>query len=131
MMQEKAGCRCSSLKQYLLLSVHILALWNILTTLQLFSMTVIPLWVLLLIHPQVSIVYVICLLLPALGFTLIVAYILYQCQKPGRRNFQSNARCCGSMSLHSVVITATIGLILTLLVLYELMLTVQVQIELE
>ena len=130
-MQEKAGCRCSSLKQYLLLSVHILALWNILTTLQLFSMTVIPLCVLLLIHPQVTIAFVICLLLLPLGFTLIDAYILYQCQKPGRRNFQSNARCCGSMSLHSVVITATIGLILTLLVLYELMLTVQVQIELE
>jgi len=31
--------------------------------------------------------------------------------------------------VHSVVITATIGLILTLLVLYELMLAVQVQIE--
>jgi len=33
------------------------------------------------------------------------------------------------MCLHSVVITATIGLIVTLLVLYELMLLVQVQIE--
>ena len=33
------------------------------------------------------------------------------------------------MCSHSVVITATIGPILTLLVLYELMLLVQVQIE--
>jgi len=122
MMQQKVGGRCSSLKQYLLLSAHILALWNILTILQLFSMTVIPLCVLLLIHPQVTIAFVICLLLLPLGFTLIVAYILYRCQKPGRRNFESNARCCGNMCLHSVVITATIGLILILLVRYELML---------
>jgi len=36
MMQEKVGSRCSSLKQYLLLSANVLGLWNILTTLQLF-----------------------------------------------------------------------------------------------
>jgi len=41
MMQEKVGSRCSSLKQYLLLSANVLGLWNILTTLQLFSMTAI------------------------------------------------------------------------------------------
>ena len=93
-MQEKVGGRCSSLKQYLLLSAHILALWNILTTLQLFSMTVIPLCVLLLIHPQVTIAFVICLLLLPLGFTLVVACILYQCQELGMRYLQSNGRCC-------------------------------------
>ena len=128
--QKCVGCRCLSLKHYLLLSVHILALWNILTALQLLTMIVIPLCVLLLIHPQMTIfVVIITLLLLLLCFTLVVAYTLYQCQKPRSRNFLSNARCCGSMCLHSVVITATIGLTVTLLALYELMLLVQVQIE--
>ena len=127
--QEKVGFRCSSLKHYLLLSAHTVALWNILTTLQLSSMIVIPLCVLLLIHPQVTITFVITLLLLPVGFTLAVAYMLNQCQKPRSRNFQSSAKCCGSTCLHSVVITATIGLILSLLVLYEVMLLVQVQIE--
>ena len=127
-MQEKAGCRCSSLKQYLLLSVHILALWNILAVLQLFVMTTIPVCMLLLTHPQVTITSIMFLLLIPFGFTLVVACILYQCQKL-RRNFQSNARCCGSMCLYFVVIITTIGLILTLLALYEVMLLVQVQIE--
>ena len=39
--QKCEGCKCSSLKGYLLLSTHVFALWNILTTLQLFCMTVI------------------------------------------------------------------------------------------
>jgi len=127
--QKCAGCRCSSLKHYLLLSVHILALWNILTALQLFAMTVIPLCVLLLIHPQMTIVVIVTLLLLLFGFILVVAYILYQCQKPRSRNLRSSAKCFGSVCLHSAVITATIGLTVTLLVLYELMLLVQVQIE--
>ena len=63
------------------------------------------------------------------SFIFAVAYILYRCQKPRSRNFRSTAKCFGSVCLHSVVITVTIGLILTLLVLYELMLLVQVQIE--
>jgi len=111
--------------QMLFLEVHILALWNILAVLQLLVMTTIPACVLLLTHPQVTII----LLLIPVGFTLVVAYMLYQCQKPRSRNFQSSAKCCGSTCSHSVVITATIGLILSLLVLYELMLLVQVQIE--
>ena len=126
--QKCAGCRCSSLNGYLLLSAHVFALWNILTTLQLFAMTVIPLCVLLLIHPQVTILYIITLLLLPVGFTLTVAYLLHRCQKP-RRRFQSKAKCCGSMCLYFVVTTATVGLILSLFVLYELMLLVQVQIE--
>ena len=68
-------------------------------------------------------------LLAPVGFTVIVAYMLYQCQQPRRRSFQSSVRCCGSMCVHFVAITATIGLILTLIVLYEVMLLVQVQIE--
>jgi len=78
--QKCASCRCSSLNGYLLLSAHIFALWNILTTLQLFSMTVIPLCVLLLIHPQVTILYIITLALLPVGSTLVVAYVLHRCQ---------------------------------------------------
>ena len=117
------------MKHYLLLSFHILVLWNILTAVQLFTMIAIPLGVLLPIHPQVTIVHIITVLLAPVGFTLVVAYVLYQCQQPRRRTFQSSVRCCGSMCVYFVVITATIGLILALLILYELMLLVQVQIE--
>ena len=110
--QEYVGCKCSSLKHYLLLSVRVFALWNILTTLQLFTMSA-----------------VMFLLLIPFGFTLLFACMLYQCHNPGKRNIQNNMRCCGSLCLHSVVISASIGLILALLVLYEVMLLVQVQIE--
>ena len=127
--QRYVGCRCSSVKHYLQLSFHILALWNFLTAVQLFTMIAVPLGVLLPIHPQVTIICTITVLLAPVGFTLIVAYVLYQCQQPRRRNFQSSVKCCGSMCVHFVVITATIGLILTLLILYEVMLLVQVQIE--
>ena len=127
--QKYVGCRCSSVKHYLLLSFHILALWNILTAVQLLTMIAIPLGVLLPIHPHVTIVYIITVLLTTVGFTLIVAYVLYQCRQPRMRSFQSSVKCCGSMCLYFVVITATIGLILTLLILYEVMLLVQVQIE--
>ena len=48
------GCRRSSLKHYLLQTLWMLALWNILMSLQLFSMLVNPLCVLLLIRPQMT-----------------------------------------------------------------------------
>jgi len=127
--QEYVGCKCSSLKHYLLLSVRVFALWNILTTLQLFTMSAVPLCMLLSIHPQVTITYIMFLLLIPFGFTLLFACMLYQCHNPGKRNIQNNMRCCGSLCLHSVVISASIGLILALLALYEVMLLVQVQIE--
>ena len=127
--QKYVISRRSSLKHYLLLSVQTIALWSILMALQLLAMTVTPLCVLLLIRPQVTITSIIFVLLAPVGFTVIVAYMLYQCQQPRRRSFQSNVRCCGSMCVHFVAITATIGLILTLIVLYEVMLLVQVQIE--
>ena len=126
--QKYAGCRCSSVKHYLQLSFHILALWNILIVVQLLTMIAIPLGVLLPINPQVTIVFIITVLLAPVGFTLIVAYVLYQCQKPRRRSLQSSVKCCGSTCVYFIVITATIGLILALLILYELMLLVQVQI---
>ena len=125
--QKYVGCRCSSVKHYLRLSFHILALWNFVTTVQLLTMIAVPLGVLLPVHPQVTIICIITVLLAPVGFTLIVAYVLYQCQQPRRRNFQSSVKCCGSMCLHFIVITATIGLFLALLILYELMLLVQVQ----
>jgi len=127
--QKFIGCRCSSLKHYLLLSVLVFALWNILTTLQLFAMTIIPVFMLLLTHPQVTITSIMFLLLIPFGFTLVDACILYQFQTLRRVNFQSNASCCGSMCLYFVMIITTIGLILTLVALYEVMLLVQVQIE--
>ena len=123
------GCKRSSLKHYLLLSVQTIVLWSILIAIQLLTMTVTPLCVLLLIRPQVTITSIIFGLLALVGFTVIVAYMLYLCQQPRRRSFQSSVRCCGSMCVYFIVITATIGLILTLLILYEVMLLVQVQIE--
>ena len=85
------GCRCSSWKCYLLLTFQMLALWNILMSLQLFSMLVIPLSVLLLIHPQVTFVCTVSLLMQIpVGFTLVAAFLLYQCHKRlKRRNFQN------------------------------------------
>jgi len=130
--QKYVGYRCSSFKHYLLLSVHVFSMWNILTTLQLTTMSVVPLCMLLSIHLQVTIIYVMFLLLISFGFTLFFACMLYQCHNVRKRNIQSYIKCCGSMCLYSVAITVTFGLILTLLVLYELMLLmllVQVQIE--
>ena len=99
-------------KHYLLLSVQTIALWSILMAIQLLAMTVTPLCVLLLIRPQMTITGIIFWLLAPVGLTLVIAYMLYQCQQPRRRSFQSNVRCCGSMCVHFVAITATIGLIL-------------------
>ena len=75
------GCRCSSFKCNLLLTFRMLALWNILMSLQLFSMLAIPLSVLLLIRPQVTFVCTVSLLMIPVGFTLVAAFLLYQCHK--------------------------------------------------
>ena len=129
--QKYVGCRCSSVKHYLLLSFHIatciMEYSDCRTTP--YTMIAIPLGVLLPIHPHVTIVYIMTVLLTTVGLALIVAYVLYQCRQPRMRSFQSSVKCCGSMCVYFVVITATIGLILTLLILYEVMLLVQVQIE--
>ena len=91
--QKCVGCRCSSLKHL----VQTLALWNILIVIQLFTMMVIPLFMLLLTHPQVTIMYIIFLLMIPTGFTTIAAYLLYQCQKRSSgRNIRSRVWCCGS-----------------------------------
>jgi len=90
-------------------------------------MTVIPLCVLLLILPKVTILYIITLLLHV-GFALLVAYILHQCQKAEKR-FSEQGKNVVEACLYFVVTTATVGLMTTLFVLYELMLLAQVQIE--
>ena len=65
-----------------------------------------------------------------LSSSLTVTYLLYQCQQLSRtRNCYCNARHCGRKFVHFVVLFVTLGLILTLLVLYELLLIVQVQFE--
>ena len=65
-----------SWKHYLLQTVHVLALWNILIALQIFTMIVLPLCVLLLIHPQVTVLYIIILL------TLLVSLYNIHCCLP-------------------------------------------------
>ena len=87
--------RCHSLKFYLLQAVHVLALWNILITIQLATMTAIPLIVLLLAHPQVVVLYFMYLLMAPVALTIIFAYVLYWCQQSRRGRVCCNVRYCG------------------------------------
>ena len=118
----------SCLKHCMLQSVHVLALWNIMVTIQLTIMTAIPLTVLLLVHPQMTILLLIFLITVLVGLTLIVAYLMYQCQQPRRRRAFGSPRNCAKTLVHLVLIIAILGLIMMLLVLYELMLLVQAQV---
>ena len=115
-----------SWKRFLLQGFHVLALWNILIAIQLITMIAIPIFVLLFINPQVTVLYCILLLTILVGLTLIVAYILYQCQQQ-RRKF-CNVKCCGQKFVQLIVMIAIPGLILALIALYEVMVLVQVQI---
>ena len=58
--------------------------------------------------------------------TLIVGYLMYQCQSP---RVCCNIRDCGSKFVHFTVIISTVGLIVSLLCVYEEMLVAQVQVE--
>ena len=116
-------------KHYLLQSIHVLALWNIMITIQLATMTVIPLTVLLLTRPQETILMLMFLVIVLVGLTLIAAYLVYQCHEPRRKRIRCNVRHCGRTFVHFVSIIAVLGLVIELLVLYELMLFVQVQID--
>ena len=111
-------------KHCLLETVHVIALWNILIVLQIFTMSAIPLCILLLTHPQVTVLCLALLIMVLVGLTAIVAYLMYQCQSPRR-----NKRHCGSIFVHFTVIISTMGLIFSLLWLYEQMLIAQVQVE--
>ena len=104
--------QCHSWKQFLSQGFHVLALWNIL---------------MLLFIPQVTVLYALFLFMIPVSLMLIVAYLLFQCQKQ-RRRFCRNAECCGQTFLQIVVIIAIPGLIIALLGLYEVMLSVQVEI---
>ena len=128
-MVQRYDHRYHPLKVYLLQSLHVLALWNIMITIQLATMTAIPLTVLLLTHPQVTTFYLIYLIMASVASTIIVAYVLYWCQQSRMRRGCCNVRYCGRIFVQLVVIVAILGLIITLLALYELMLLVQARIE--
>ena len=117
-------------KQLLLQIIDVFILWNIFIMLQLFTKIAIPICVLLLIHPQVTICWFLVLLMVFLSVSLTAAYLMYHCQQLRKRKaYCCNARHCGQKFLHFVVMIATLGLILMLLTLYELLLIVQVQFE--
>ena len=119
---------CNFWKHYLLQTFHVVALWNILITLQTFTMIVLPLLVLLLIHPQVTVLYIIFVLTFPVSLIFLAAYLLHQCLQSGRRCC-CNARHCTTRFVHLVVILAVWGMIISLLALYELLLTAQAQID--
>ena len=124
------GGQCPSHKQCFLQSIHVLALWNILIAIQLLTKIATPICVFLFVHPQLTILYIIFLLMVPVSLTLIVAYLglLYQCRQPRRRRVFCNAKHFGVMFVQLIVMIATLGLITVLVALYELMLLVQAQI---
>ena len=122
---RRYGSRRRLWQHCLLQAVHVIALWNILMVLQIFMMCAIPLCVLLLTHPQVTFLCLSAMVMTLLGLTLIVAYLMYQCQSP-RRRVCSSVRHCGRIFVHFTVIISTMGLIFSLLWVYELMLIAQV-----
>ena len=85
----------------------------------------------LLIHPQMTFLYIILLLMIPASLTFIAAYLLHLCLRPSKK--QSNrklccsAKQCGTTFLHLVVIIVVSGLTMMLLTLYEL--TAQAQFE--
>ena len=117
-----------SCKQCILQGLHVLALWNILVAIQLITMIATPICVLLFIHPQVAVLSTIILLMGPVSLALIIAYLLYHCQQKIRRRVFCNVKCCGVKFVQLFVMIAIVGLIIALLVLYEVMLLVQVQV---
>ena len=112
-------------KHYLLQSVHVFGLWNIFISIQLATMTVLPLCVLLLTHPQVTIILLIFFVLLIVSLILIISYLLYWFQDPTRR---CRPKRCVKTLVHLILIIAILGLILLLVALYEMMLMVQAQV---
>ena len=66
-------------KHYLLQTVHVLALWNILKTVQIITTALLPVLVLLLIHPQMTFLYIMLLLMIPASLTFITAYLYCIC----------------------------------------------------
>ena len=125
--QRSLKCGCHSWRQCFKLIVHVLALWNILIAVQIFIITAIPIGVLLWIFPQLTIIHVIFILMMPISFTLIVAYTLYQCQRPRKKMVGCNTKHCGKCCAQLLAIIAILGLVFTALILYELILQVQVE----
>ena len=115
------------MKHCLFQAVHVFALWSILITLQLFTKVVIPVCVLLLIHPQVTVLYIAFLLMVPACIIFIVAYLLYHCQQP-RRKICCKKTNCRLKSVQLFMMIVVLGLIMTLLISYELMLMMQVEV---
>ena len=93
--------------------------------LQIFTMCAIPLCILLLTHPQVTFLCLSAMVMTLVGLTAVVGYLMYQCQSPRRRRVCCSVRHCGSIFVHFTVIISTVGLIFSLLWVYELMLIAQ------
>ena len=108
-------------------TVHVFALWNILITLQLFTKVVIPVCVLLLIHPQVTVLYIAFLLMVPACIIFIAAYLLYHCQQP-RREICCKKTNCRLKSVQLLLMIVILGLIMTLLMSYELLLMMQAEV---
>ena len=120
--------QCPSCKQCLLQGFHVLALWNILIAIQLITMIATPICVLLFVHPQGTVLFIVFLLMVPVSLALIVAYLLYHCWQQRRRRVFCNVKCCGLKFVQLLVMVAIPGLIIALLALYEVMLLKQVQI---
>ena len=117
-----------SWKQFLQQGFYVFGLWNILVAIQLITMIATPIFVLLFIHPQGTVLFTIIVLMVPFGLTLIVAYLLYHCQQQRRRRAFCNVKSCGQKFVQLIVMIAIPGLIIALIALYEVMLLVQVQI---
>ena len=91
-------------------------------------MCAIPLCILLLTHPQdlVTFLMLALLIMVLVGLTVIVGYLMYQCQSPRKRRVCCSVRHCGRIFVHFTVIISTVGLIFSMLWVYELMLIAQV-----
>ena len=126
--QRSLKCSCHSWKQFVMQIFHVLALWNILIAIQTFIMIAIPICVLLWIHPQLTIIHVIFILMIPVSLILVAAYILYHCQWPRRKMVGCNTKHCGKKCVQLFAIIAFLGLLFTVLILYELILQVQVQV---
>ena len=90
--QSRYGPQCYVWRLYL---VHVLASWNILIAIQLFSMIAIALSTLLLIHPQVTVFLLLFLAMVLVSLTLCTTYLLYHCQQQ-RRRWDCNPKDCGT-----------------------------------
>ena len=120
------GHRCHSWKHCILQMFHVLALWNILIAIQLLSMVAIPISGLLIIQPQMTIFSILFLIIVFSGLIFAAAYLLHLCQWSKRR-LCCNPKHFGIKIIPLILIVAILGLIITLLALYELIVHVHIE----